>query len=302
MPNDTPAAQYAAREREDLMTGPMHFSEEATLTLSLAPEYVLYIYNIGPMSWVGANAISKGSAGRYQIQACTPDAPFTRPLIIPSIVIDTYMVENEIKTHSMRGEALCKDIVHPMLGKTWSVGQNLDDFGVFWSRNNPPKEQELLEARKKMELTFRAALTEATGLEAIGRLQDITPIMRFAADYYKEDRPWNKIYRKIAECPGCGGPVKPGIAVHPCGAVLDWPQAIKLSMRTREDAARAGVLLDAPKPSRPPAPIEDVEIDLTDAARASGAQSSAGGIAAGKKPKEDLAAKARARAKKLPKK
>jgi hypothetical protein len=288
MPNDTPAAQYAAREREDLMTGPMNFSREAALTLSLAPDYVLFIYNLGPLSWTGANAISKGSAGRYNIQACDKGMPFTKPLIIPSIVVDTYMVENEMKTHSMRGEDLCIDIVHPAIGKSWSVGQNLDDFGVFWSKNNPPTQEEIRTARTKMEKTFRNALAEATTLEAIGNLKDITPMMRFAADYFEEDRPWNKIYRKTAECPGCGGPTK-GTAVHTCGAVLDWPKAIALGLKTRKDAEAAGYMLDEiAKSAREPiadAPIRNVTAGEAPAPKP-------------KKSKVDLAAKARDRAKK----
>src|ERR1700680_4216465 len=116
MPNDTPAAQFAAREREQQMTGPMTFSRESLLTMRLAPEYVLYIYNVGPMSWTGSQAISKGSAGRYEIHACEKDFPFSKPLIIPSIVIDTYSVENEIKTHAVDGEFMCQDIVHPQIG------------------------------------------------------------------------------------------------------------------------------------------------------------------------------------------
>lgn len=284
MPHDTPAAEYAAREREALMTGPMMFSREAALTLSLAPDYVLNIYNLGPLSWMGANAISKGSAGRYHIPACEKGMPYTKPIIIPSIVVDTYMIENEMKTHSMRGEDLCIDIVHPAIGKLWSVGQNLDEFGVFWSRNNPPSQEELRTARTKLEKTFRGALAEATTLEAIGKLEDITPIMRFAADYFEENRPWNKIYKKTAECPACLGPTKDGAAIHTCGAVLDWAKAIRFGLKTRKDAELAGVYLDE-QPKR-------VGIEEVPAAAAP--------EPAPKKKKAgvDLAAKARDRAKK----
>jgi hypothetical protein len=248
MPNDTPAAIYAARELERRLNGPMQFTAEAGLTTMLAPNYVLYIFNIGPMSWKGVNAISKGSAGRYEIQPCERGRPFSKPIIIPSIVVDTYMIEDEIKTHSVTGEFMCQDIVHPMLGQNWSWGQNLDDFGVFWTRNNPPTNAELEQARAKMEATFRLALTEASGLEAAGTTgpRDITPLMRYAADYFEEDRPWNRIYRKTAECPACGGPTKPGTAVHTCGAVLDWPSAIKFGLKTKEQAAAAGIVLEQP--------------------------------------------------------
>jgi len=108
-----------------------------------------------------------------------------------------------------------------------------------------------MQAHAKMQTTFRLALGEASSLEATGQLTLITPLMRFAADYYEEDRPWNKIYKKTAPCPGCLGPTKPGAAIHTCGAVLDWAQAIRLGLKTRKDAAEAGVLLDVDKPKTP---------------------------------------------------
>src|SRR2546430_2655133 len=252
--NETAAAKFAAREREELMTGQMYFNPELAVQLEI-PRYVLYIYNVGPMSF----AVEKGSAGPrggYQIKACEKGKPFSEPVVIPSIVTETYMQENEIKTHSVTGEFMCRDIVHPFLAcgdklGTWSVGQNLDDFGVFWTRNSPPTEKELADAHRKMQSTFRAALSEASQLEATGQLILITPLMRYAADYYEEDRPWNKIYKKTAPCPGCLGPTKPGAAIHTCGAVLDWPLAISLGLKTRKEAAEAGVLLkekDNPEP------------------------------------------------------
>jgi hypothetical protein len=254
MPSDTPAAVWARKQLEEKLNGPIHFTAEAGLTSHLAPDYVLYIFNVGPMSWTGAQAISKGSAGRYNIQACEKGRPFSKPIIIPSIVIDTYIIEEEIKTHSVTGEFMCQDIVHPMLGANWSFGQNLDDFGVFWTPNNPPTNDELEKARAKMEDTFRLALREASGLEAAGTTgpNDITPIMRHAADYFGEDRPWNRIYRKSIECPACGGPTKPGTAVHTCGAVLDWPLAIKFGLKTREQAVAAGIELAQPTNGKKP--------------------------------------------------
>ena len=144
MPNNTPAAIFAAREQERNMTGPMNFVVDPSVIF--APKHVLYIFNIGPM----AHTVFKGSAGPvggYKIEPCEKGEPYSRPLIIPSLVVDTYMVENEIKTHSVTGEFMCQDIVHPMIGRTWSVGKNLDDFGVFWTKNNPPKPEEIDKAR-----------------------------------------------------------------------------------------------------------------------------------------------------------
>jgi hypothetical protein len=238
MPHDTPAAFAAAREREEQMTGEMTFIPD--IIQQYAPKYVIYIFNIGPIT----HSVEKGSAGPrggYRIEACEKGKPFSRPLILPSLVTDTYMIENEIKTHSVSGEFMAQDIVHPMLGRNWSLGQNLDELGVFWTKNNPPTDQELSDARAKLDKTFRALLAEATQLEATGQLQNVTPLMRYAADWSGEDRPWNKIYKTMAECPACGNSVKPGVVIHTCGAVMPgmWARAVAMGLKTRQQAEAA---------------------------------------------------------------
>ncbi len=237
--NETAAAKHARTEMEAKLNGPSFFDTELVLQIEI-PKHVFYIFNVGPMEFTVPKG-SAGPAGGYKIKSCEKGRPYSTPLILPSIVTDTYMQEDMIKTHSVTGEFMCRDIVHPMVGKVWSIGQNLDDFGVFWTRNNPPANSELEEAKFKMEITFRAALAEANMLEAQNRFDLITPLMRFAASYYEEDRKWNQVYKRTIECPVCGGPMKAGIAIHSCGAVLDWPAAIFNSARSFDDAKKHGV-------------------------------------------------------------
>lgn len=246
--NESPRAQQVKRDVEHEWTGDMFFAPELAVQLgNLIPKHVFYIFNIGPLEHVVPKG-SGGPVGGYRIKACEKGKPFSEPCIIPSIVTDTYMVENMIRTHSVTGEFMCRDIVHPFIAHSvdgreagWSIGQNLDDFGVFWTKNNPPTNEELQIAKEKMEKTFRSALAEANMLEAQNRLQDITPLMRHAARHFGEDRDWNKIYQRHASCPACGGQMKEGIAVHSCGAVLNWPLAILHSVKNFDDAKRFGV-------------------------------------------------------------
>src|SRR6202041_2643881 len=93
----------------------------------------------------------------------------------------------------------------------WSFGQNWDDFGAFWTLNAEPTDEEIGKAREKLEKTYRTALLEASKLEAQGRTDQITPLMRHGATYFGEDRSWNRIFKKQIECPGCGEPAKAGI-------------------------------------------------------------------------------------------
>jgi hypothetical protein len=84
-------------------------------------------------------------------------------------------------------------------------------------------------------------------LEASNDLKNITPLMRYAADYFEENRTWNKMYKKSAQCPACGGATEQGRAIHSCGAVLDWPLAISFGLKTRAQAAEAGIDLNGNK-------------------------------------------------------
>jgi hypothetical protein len=235
----SPAAQYAAAEREAALNGPTRFDPDLAVQLRI-PSYVLYIYNVGPMEF----RIAKGSAGPpggYHIKACEKGKLLSEPLLIPSMVTDTYLQEDIAKTHSVTGEFMCQDIVHPALTDTsWSVGQNYDDFGVFWTKNKEPMPEERALAVAKMEKTFRGALIEANMLEATGRLDLITPLMRFAADYFEESRVWNRIYKRMAECTVCGGPMKDGVAIHSCGAVHNWAKAIFHGAKSYQDAKNVG--------------------------------------------------------------
>ena len=142
-----------------------------------------------------------------------------------------------MKTHSVSGEFMAQDICNPITagGKTWwSFGADLTALGVFWTRNNPPSDSELAAARQKMEVSYRKQLGMAASIEAAGRIDDITPLMRIAASYFGEDRSWNKIYKKTAECPGCGEPAKMGIIRHPCGYVFDPDRALLAGMISEE--------------------------------------------------------------------
>jgi len=234
MPHDTPAALHATREKEQQLNGEVIFAPSAAP--ALAPEYRVYIFNLGPLE----HRVEKGSVGTFRIPACEPGEPYSEPLVLPSVVLDSYFIENEMKTHSVSGEFMAQDIVHPTIGANWSFGQNLDDLGVFWTKNKTPHEAELQKTRGRMEVTFRKLLTMATSIETSGKLDDITPLMRIAASYFGEDRQWNKIYVKLSDCPNCGEPAKAGIITHRCGYVFDPDRAL---IAGTIDAARHAELI-----------------------------------------------------------
>lgn len=242
MPNDSPVAIAEARMREKSMNGELNYSPNTPLPVA---DYQVYIFNIGGVR----HEVPKGSVGMFIVPACEDGKVYSDPLVIPGYVHDSYFIEQEMKTHTVTGEFMAQDIVHPQIGASWSFGQNLDDFGVFWTKNNPPNDQELSTARAKMEKTYRKLLQIATVAETTNRLDDITPLMRLAASYFGEDRAWNRIYKKETECPGCGLSAKPGIIRHPCGFIFDADRAYLSGMITKEmHATMTSVKEQAKKP------------------------------------------------------
>ena len=218
----------AERMAQSMAQGGIGFSDKEQqlmlnpLTAQLA-QYNIYLFSLYP------EVLEKrcGSAGVYRIPACESGQTVSKPHILPSVVRSLYVdaLDGMTKSDDVKGEAFAEDLMRPYMAGTpasiWSVGQNWEDFGAFWTRNEVPTEEEIAAARAKLEKTYRSALAEATKLETIGRLGDITPLMRHAATYFEEDRSWNRQFKKKVECPGCGEPAKAGIIQHSCGYIFD---------------------------------------------------------------------------------
>jgi hypothetical protein len=231
MPHDTPTAIAAKHAKEDQwnMRDSLNYTPDNAAP-HYAPPYKVYIFNLLAIPW----KVEKGSAGTFTITACEPGEPYSAPLVLPSVVMDSYFIESEMKTHSVSGEFMAQDIIHPTIGANWSFGQNLDTLGCFWTRNEVPTEKELTAARQKMEETGRKVLAMATTIETSGKLDEITPLMRIFATYFGEDRSWNRIYKKQAECPNCGLPYKEGIFSHACGYIFNLDGALLGGTITKE--------------------------------------------------------------------
>jgi len=238
-----PARPDIARGVERGMDGQVEYQPNPLN--EFAPKYHVYIFNIGPLT----HTVEKGSLGTFRISPCEAGKKYTKAIVLPAIVRTSYLdaATNAMRTDDVEGKHIARDIVNPYLGGDWSEGQNLEEKGVFWSLNETPTDEELNNARAKMEAFFRKQLAIATSLETQGDtgLKQITPTMRLAASYFGEDRPWNKIYRKIGECPVCGEPMKENTVKHGCGYVPDPERAYQLGaidLATRDDLlARRGV-------------------------------------------------------------
>jgi hypothetical protein len=125
-----------------------------------------------------------------------------------------------------------------------NVKRNLNVRGVFWSRNNPPTNEELFAARERMEKTYRAVIQDMSAIESRNpdearAVADWTA--HAAADYFGVSTSWHRtdLIPKSAgagrvACGACGEDIfaTAKICRH-CGAPTDpKKQAIWLEEKT----------------------------------------------------------------------
>lgn len=231
-----PSRPDIARQVERGMDGELEYVPNPLS--AFAPKNKVYVFNVGPLK----HEVAKGSWGTFRIDACPQGQKYGRPLIIPGIFQSSYLDHSTsaMKTDDIEGKHVAQDIVKPNLGGDWSEGQDLTEKGVFWTFNAEPTDEEINTAKVKMEAFFRKQLSVATSLEAQGpkAMESITPTMRLAAAYFGEDRPWNRIYKKLGSCPICSEPMADGTVKHGCGYIADPQRAYQagvLSVKERND-------------------------------------------------------------------
>ena len=105
-------------------------------------------------------------------------------------------------------------------------------LGVFVCAGNAPTEEELRDAREKLDEFYRALVASADReWERSHSFLFINDLQRRAAAHLGLDKEWYYQVRETAECPGCGTRVKPGVAkCKACGAVLDREKALALGL------------------------------------------------------------------------
>lgn len=127
-------------------------------------------------------------------------------------------------------------------GTILGLGVDLNAQGVFWSPNNPPTEAEIAAAEARRERYYKKLLEKARTLE-ISNPKELEWLINqdyhMAAQYFGVETSWHKKLVKFVECPLCGEPMKPGVAIHTgangCGGVVDWDKAIASGLRKEKD-------------------------------------------------------------------
>ncbi|MGH9534967.1 MAG: hypothetical protein ACRD2E_08920 [Terriglobales bacterium] len=211
------------------------------------PDYHIYLYNIADRR----HEIRKPPlAPLIQIPACPPGTPFVCFATLPNIVNQKYVeaFTGQTLNTGYHGEALANDIVNPSnrLGTQWadthdefSIDTDLTVRGCFWSTENPPSNADLAKTRQRLETRYRGLIEQANRLLSQGKQHEISEEQHEAANYFRIEAPWHRVYSAPAACPICGEDVKPGVAFHVNSAggtcILDWKRAVDGGIRTMAD-------------------------------------------------------------------
>lgn len=112
-------------------------------------------------------------------------------------------------------------------------------FGVFVCEGKEPTEQELENARKRLNDYFMNCVAAADSEWSASQRHDlISGIAKRGARYLKlnpEDHGWMSNFQKMDDCPACGTRIKPGVAIcRGCGAILDPQKAAQFGLIEKE--------------------------------------------------------------------
>lgn len=120
-------------------------------------------------------------------------------------------------------------------------GTNYAKYGVFWSLNETPTEDELSAAEKTRDSFYRALIQKHDKVYASkpSSAAEFGQDVRMALDYFGEERPYHKKFIPMFSCPNCATQVPQGVAFHylPNGkaCILDWKRAYEAGQVKKEE-------------------------------------------------------------------
>jgi hypothetical protein len=239
------AARHAAAVNEQFF--PVNITE---IQENFAPSSTpIYVYNVAPLEF---NEPRFPNHPHMLIRACPTDEAYTLVNSITHPFPESYRDENGNRLvrwiNGYREATRMLAPGNPGTDQNFSdvnalnVGGNLNNFGVFWSTNNPPTSQELKAARKRMETTFQNELSELAKIEAgpggvneaAGRANRISHAAvehfnkfrlagkKLSYSWHRTDLVPDQAEMNKVNCGACGESIQPTarICIH-CGAPTD---------------------------------------------------------------------------------
>jgi hypothetical protein len=196
----------------------------------VAPQYVIYVYNILNMPH---ERHMPPNFAHFMIPAC-PEGQKVSYTVLPPFVRNKFNKPGSMEYYYRRedGRKSAGQLLNPgsFPSIDWErqrfqnatdiddqVGNNLNNFGVWWSLTKPDdlaldREIVIFEKRAREQMNQLVALAEQ--LVASGKLDRISPRMHFAMDYLKLKAPWHMSHQHMIACPTCGESIVAGVAYH----------------------------------------------------------------------------------------
>lgn len=199
-------------------------------------ETPIYFYNVSQLDF---SVPRPPNHPHMYIRPCPKDKPYVMArgtIVHPFSEIREDQNENKfpVLTNGYREATRMMNPMNPGTDQDFAIesefhqGDNLNEYGVFWSTHNPPLDEELAGAKQRMEKRYRKEL------ERMGRaktadeaLQMRNRISAAAADYFGVSATWHqtdlvsKDHGKI-DCGVCGEKIQPTakLCIH-CKAPTD---------------------------------------------------------------------------------
>lgn len=161
---------------------------------------------------------------------------------IPDIIDAAYAV-TDLLNPAAHGRNCFAPVKDTQLQQVSGGTDDLTRRGLFWSEHNPPLPAELAEARRRLELHYKALLREGDALSRNPKTAlQIGPEHHLAAEYFKggsQRREWHIVAELPDICENCGEEIKKGAAFHKNSAdvlcVRDWRRAVNAGVVKMRD-------------------------------------------------------------------
>lgn len=217
------------------------------------PDYYLYLYNIAPRAF---EIRRPPNFPLIRLSACPKGQKYAKVATIPSIVNEKWIDADsgEVRVRGIMGERFVMDLVNPSnLGinmwveitddqMTWIDGgtDDLTRRGLFFSKNDPPTDDELSVTKQRLEQHYRQLLVRADELSRDPKTRrEIGMEHHLAAEYFHARTEWHTVAELPEVCENCGEVVKPGCAYHLNSVgivcVRDWKRTVESGVKARAD-------------------------------------------------------------------
>ena len=180
--------------------------------------------------------------GTFQVRACQPGDPESANGYTLTRVSGRTALMDLGDKRSIEVPITAAEVAQDLAREINSDGGEDSYFGVFVAAGETPSDSELEDARARLTTFYRRLVATADReWERSHSYLFINDVERRAAQYLGLEKDWFYQARELADCPGCGEKVKPGVAVcKTCGAILDRDKAAALGLAPGPAAVGSG--------------------------------------------------------------